>query len=605
MKSITKEPKLLGEIDTAVRFGSDLLILGWVGDDRREFQKAIFSISKEDSVKEINREIKYERKDLLSLNLDNKLKHYGKNGFMLHFTISSEEKRILQMTNSISCSFYLSQNELIMRKNLTVHSMRKALELKAFSWVGTDKVISSLSASKALDVSFLKGVLFSSPAKLHIDQSVCVSEGGMLLSGWAADASLKEFFWIADDSENTRPVPYIEFSDRPDVSKFLSEQSTSIIAPDIQHGFTCFITFPEEFAKPKSIKLALKDEQEWQISQAISFTAEQGILNSIEEILQLACPADQIPTKKLALELSNLAKKRALKKVNPVKEVIEYGPESTENITTSIIIPFYGEYFFLNHILMMQELADSDVEWILVCDDPSIVHHFESYLKSRKSSLKQSVKLLVLKENNGFAEANNIGYAHCKGDFILLMNSDIYCDNFDWLDYGIQLIKQENISSGKQPHKIGAIGFTLQFEDGTVQHDGMCFERDSLYENVFLTTHPGKGLPANWTTLKHRTVEACTAALLLLPRHAIQGDQIFLSNYIKGDFEDSDLNLRLRKAGYEVNIVETPGIYHLERQSIKLMGSGAYRTKLTLLNCQTFNSEWSDFIDQYQTERLS
>ena len=47
----------------------------------------------------------------------------------------------------------------------------------------------------------------------------------------------------------------------------------------------------------------------------------------------------------------------------------------------------------------------------------------------------------------------------------------------------------------------------------------------------------------------------------------------------------------------EILLVETPAIYHLERQSIKLLGDSAARSKITLLNCQIFNQQWSEMLD--------
>ena len=184
--------------------------------------------------------------------------------------------------------------------------------------------------------------------------------------------------------------------------------------------------------------------------------------------------------------------------------------------------------------------------------------------------------------------ANNIGYKYASGDYTLLMNSDIFCHDFDWLDYSLALFDQQN--------NIGAIGYSLKFEDETIQHEGMQFLRDENYNNHYLTIHPNKGLPAKYKTLTHRRVTACTAALLLIANDDFN-DKIFSTDYVLGDFEDSHLNMELIKNEKEILLVETPAIYHLERQSIKLLGDSAARSKITLLNCQIFNQQWSEMLD--------
>ncbi len=41
---------------------------------------------------------------------------------------------------------------------------------------------------------------------------------------------------------------------------------------------------------------------------------------------------------------------------------------------------------------------------------------------------------------------------------------------------------------------------------------------------------------------------------------------------------------------------KTDGLYHLERQSIRLMDTGSARMALTYLNCITFNERWARHI---------
>jgi GT2 family glycosyltransferase len=66
--------------------------------------------------------------------------------------------------------------------------------------------------------------------------------------------------------------------------------------------------------------------------------------------------------------------------------------------------------------------------------------------------------------------------------------------------------------------------------------------------------------------------------------------------FIKGDFEDADLCLKVRKNGGSVGLYKTDGLFHLERQSIRLLDEGSARMALTYLNCITFNERWGKHI---------
>jgi GT2 family glycosyltransferase len=170
----------------------------------------------------------------------------------------------------------------------------------------------------------------------------------------------------------------------------------------------------------------------------------------------------------------------------------------------SIVVPFYGDDFYLLDHIMAQSRAPVDVEWILVCDDPRLSGALRRTLDERRCLVRQSTTLLILGANGGFAHANNIGASHAHGTYLLLMNSDVYCRDFDFLDRAITLMEGDA--------KIGCVGFSMQFEDGTVQHDGMRFERAPWFDGLWASEHPGKGLPPSASSEAAVEAEAVTAA---------------------------------------------------------------------------------------------
>ncbi|WP_404295215.1 glycosyltransferase family 2 protein (plasmid) [Microvirga sp. RSM25] len=87
-------------------------------------------------------------------------------------------------------------------------------------------------------------------------------------------------------------------------------------------------------------------------------------------------------------------------------------------------------------------------------------------------------------------------------------------------------------------------------------------------------------------------VEAVTGALMALSARLFRDLEGLDTAYERGDFEDADLCLRARQRGAQIWIHVRPGLYHLERQSIRRMGDPEFREMITYMNCVEFNFRW-------------
>ncbi len=248
----------------------------------------------------------------------------------------------------------------------------------------------------------------------------------------------------------------------------------------------------------------------------------------------------------------------------------------------SIIIPFYRDGFFLLDHIESQRRTDARAEWILVCDDPGLLPSMLDTCRGRRDELRKPTKLLALGENVGFAAANNIALQHAGGDYVVFMNSDIYWTSLEPIQYATRILREDA--------SIGVVGFSLYFEDGTIQHAGMRLKVAPERNDMLATVHEGKGLPSRATTseVRSREVEAVTAALMVVRRRDFP-DGVFSEEYIGGDFEDVDLCLEMRARGKKIVLVDCDGLYHLERQSIKV---DPVHRLLSFLNCARFTQKW-------------
>ena len=248
----------------------------------------------------------------------------------------------------------------------------------------------------------------------------------------------------------------------------------------------------------------------------------------------------------------------------------------------SIIIPFYGDDFFLLDHLESQRRTDLQAEWIFVCDDPALLPSMLDEWRCRGTCGKTS-RLVSMSENGGYAKANNVAFARARADVVAFMNSDVYWSTLAPLEYGAKLLR-EDLS-------IGVVGFTLRYEDGTLQHGGMTLKAVPDHDDLLHWVHPGKGLPgrAAGAAISVREVEAVTGALMLVRRKDFDRG-VFDEGYVSGDYEDGDLCLAMRARGKRIMLVECDGLFHLERQSI---GSESTHNLLSAMNCVRFNRKWT------------
>lgn len=272
-----------------------------------------------------------------------------------------------------------------------------------------------------------------------------------------------------------------------------------------------------------------------------------------------------------------------------------YEPEVPD---VSLIIPIYGRYDFISHQLS-QFASDKSMqkhEIIYVIDDPRIASEVRESCLYLAPVFHVSFKVLYLDKNLGYAGANNAGVRVAKADKILLLNSDVFPAKAGWLDAMVNRVGS-NIN-----HTL--LGARLLYEDETIQHDGMTFDQVAWMDNLWINEHYGKGLPANLFSCSSgmERRECVTGACILMAKTIYESLGGFDENYILGDFEDSDLCLKAREAGFEIAIAEDITLYHLERQSQSMVTPDRWKNELTYYNCWLHTTKWNDRIAALKAE---
>ena len=272
----------------------------------------------------------------------------------------------------------------------------------------------------------------------------------------------------------------------------------------------------------------------------------------------------------------------------------------------SVVVPLYGRLDFMEYQLnwfnawQRRKAADQpQLQLIYVLDDPRLKQECLALAKRCNTLYAMPFELVLNPDNLGFAGANNRGASFAKAPLLLLLNSDVLPAH----DASLELMLR-----AMQHHQgeIGALGARLLFDNGAIQHQGMAFVReddlDGELGRVWLNDHPLKGVKIQQSQPGGQGLqetEAVTAACLMMATDRFRALGGLSIHYFLGDFEDSDLCMKLRAEGLPMIVDLAATFYHLERQSMDLSsGSDAMKMKVVAANAITHHQRWCSAIER-------
>ncbi len=267
-----------------------------------------------------------------------------------------------------------------------------------------------------------------------------------------------------------------------------------------------------------------------------------------------------------------------------------------EDPHASIIVPLYARYDFVEHQLV--EFARDDwllghAEVIYVIDDPRLITPLRATADELWRLYRVPFSLVWGGTNRGYSAANNLGASVACGKILVFLNSDVFPKTPGWLENLVQTLDRSP--------DFGAIAPRLVFADGGIQHAGMRFEYRSQF-GVWINHHPFVGLASELDPTKILTdMPAITGACFVTRRTAFDTVGGFDTGYLIGDFEDSDLCLKLRVAGYRIGYEPRVELIHLERQSFKSIGDDTFRMRVVLYNASRHQMRWRHMLEQVPT----
>lgn len=397
---------------------------------------------------------------------------------------------------------------------------------------------------------------------MDVDNLIAIDERSFYISGWMRDDESEVTHLTAVSPEGAR----IELLDRAfryrrtDIEQFYGDPPMER-SLEGGHGFIRYF----ELEAPSRLSAG------WVVEMCIR--TGQGI-----EVKAPAVDRDSLAARNVLLhDLSRESLNRQELKVNHsmpalsrlqdrqrervrVDDVEQFGT-LPDHPRVSIIVPLYQRLDFLEH-QMAQFVHDPEIgqaDLIYVLDSPELAETFRISAYRLFQLYRVPFRVATMTHNAGFSGATNAGASLARGQRLLLLNSDVLPDRPGWLG--------EMTAFYDSTPNVGALGAKLLFEDDSLQHAGLYFSLvpgTNQWENQHYYKGMHRRLPAANVT---RPVPAVTAACLMISTELYRGLGGLHGMYVQGDYEDSDLCLRLLADGRENWYLPDVELYHLEGQS--------------------------------------
>jgi GT2 family glycosyltransferase len=208
----------------------------------------------------------------------------------------------------------------------------------------------------------------------------------------------------------------------------------------------------------------------------------------------------------------------------------------------SILIPFR------DHVELTQRCVDAvrasvvNLRYeIILLDNGSETDAAEVF--SAGQANLDDTRVIRIAEKFNYSRINNIGVKAAKYPYLLFLNNDVLVNDNSWL----RILLNEIVSDPKA----AAVGAKLLYPDGCVQHAGVVLGVGGVGDHAFRGLNgnaPGYMVQA----ICAREVSAVTAACMLVRRNTFEEVGGFDEAELGVAFNDIDLCLKFREAGYKI-----------------------------------------------------
>lgn len=205
------------------------------------------------------------------------------------------------------------------------------------------------------------------------------------------------------------------------------------------------------------------------------------------------------------------------------------------------------------------------------------------------------VRVISYSGDFNFSAINNFGAAEAKGEYLLFLNNDV--------EFFSDVIG-ELLGFGLRPD-VGAVGARLYYGDDTIQHAGVIIGWGGVAGHAFVNQKRGD------SGYQHRIIcqmdlSAVTAACMLVPKKVFWEAGGFTEELAVA-FNDIDLCMKIRRAGYLIVYNPYAEAYHYESRSRGLENTPE-KVRRFNKESQYFAKCWPEILrdgDPYYSPNLS
>lgn len=224
----------------------------------------------------------------------------------------------------------------------------------------------------------------------------------------------------------------------------------------------------------------------------------------------------------------------------------------------SIVIPTRGSVGTVagrDRVLVLDAVASAlartdhrDVEVVVVhdLDTPG------SVLEDLQRVAAERLVLVPFAEEFNFSRKVNLGALHASGDRLVFLNDDVEVQSSQWLEELVAPLEEESV---------GATGAKLFYQDGTVQHAGIAFLRDT-YRHPYRFAPPDARGAGGILAVDHE-VSGVTGACLAIRREVFYEIGGFTER-LPGSFNDVDLCYKISRTGRRILLMVHCELHHYE-----------------------------------------
>ena len=317
--------------------------------------------------------------------------------------------------------------------------------------------------------------------------------------------------------------------------------------------------------------------------------------------------AENMETKEYALEAGKKAIQAHLDRMNIPADVVQKTDRGLcyyrskyrifSQPMISIIIPNKDHVKDLEKCISSIETKATykNVEYIIVENNSEKEETFAYYKELEKKNPKAKV---VIWDGTGFnyPAINNFGVEKASGEYLLFLNNDTEIVNEDCLEELLGYCMREDV---------GAVGARLYYEDGSIQHAGVIVGLGGVAGHAF-TDFPHESPGYFGRIVMAQDYSAVTAACMMMRKSVYKEVGGFDPKW-EVAFNDVDLCLKIRKAGYLIVYNPYAELMHYESKS---RGYEDNEEKIERFNteCENFIEKWDEFLskgDPYYSPNLT